>query len=225
MEDSTRRKFDKFEREQTFMADNAADFVKESPGDKAAKKHTAIIEEIRGLAAQQISGFSSAAQSVGNKDEMLDELLQTIRNMNRAANAFEDEVPGSGVKFRLPRNRSLQNILATGRAYHADAAPLESKFVEYGLANDFLDDLETLITEINAAGTTADSGGGQKAAATGGLLDAARRGMLNSRKLDAIVRIKYQNNAQKLAAWTVAAHLERSPKKKTPPTPPTPPTP
>jgi len=40
--------------------------------------------------------------------------------------------------------------------------------------------------------------------------------MDNSRKLNAIVRIKYQNNASKLAAWTVAAHLDKAPQLKAP---------
>lgn len=214
MEDSTRRRLEKFEREQAFMQDNAADFPKDTPGDVAAKKHTAIINELRDLAAKQLSGGGSARQGIGNKDDGLDELMLTIRNMNRAANAFEDEVPDINLKFRLPRNRSQQNILATARQFHTDAAPLEAKFVEYGLAADFLADLQAAIQAVDTAGTAADSGDEQRAAATGGLLDAARRGMDNSRKLNAIVRIKYTNNPQKLAGWTVASHLDRAPQSK-----------
>ena len=219
MEDSTRRKLEKFEREQAFMGDNAADFPKDSPGGKAALKHSEIINEIRDLAAQQISGFTSAAQSVGNKEDLLDDLTETLRNMNRAANAFEDEAPGSNLKFRMPRNRSQQNLLATARAFHTDAVPLEAKFIEYGLAPTFLADLQALITQIDSTGTAADSGGEQQAAATAGLIDAARRGMDNSRKLNAIVRIKYTNNPQKLAAWTVASHLDKAPQAKEPTAP------
>lgn len=213
MRDVERRKLEKFERQEAFMIDSAADFPKPSPGDTGAMVNKAIVTEMRGLAAQQISGSSSAAQNIGNKDEALDELYQIIRNINRAANAFEDEIPGSNVQFRLPRNRSQQNLLATARSFHENAAPLAAKFIEYGLEADFLADLQNLINEIDAAGTNADSGGEQQAAATAGLIDAARRGMNNSRKLDAIVRIKYQNNPQKLAAWTVASHLEGAPKR------------
>lgn len=223
MKDVERRKLDKFERQDAFMADNAADFPKDSPGEKAWKKLTDIIDEIHALAAQQVSGLTTAAQSVGNKDDLIDELYQTIRSINRAANAFEDEVPGSDLKFRIPRNRSEENLLATGRAFHADAAPLVAQFVEYGLEADFRDDLDALITQIETHGTQADSGGEQRAAATGGLLDAARRGMEVSRKLDAIVRIKYQTSPQKLAAWTVASHLDRAPRRKETPVAPTPP--
>lgn len=224
MEDSTRRKLDKFERQDVFMVESAADFPAGSPGDDVAVVNRNIVTEMNTLAAQQISGGSSAAQSFGNKEEDLDELLVMLRNMNRAANAFEVEVPGSNLQFRMPRNRSEQNLLATARAFQTDAAPLEAKFIEYGLADDFLDQLFGKINDIEQGGAQADSGVGQRAASTAGLLDAARRGMANSRRMDAIVRIKYANNPQKLAAWTVASHLERAPKKDEPtPTPPSPP--
>ena len=221
MRDTERRKLEKFEREDAFMSDNAADFPPATPGGIAATAHRGIIDEMRALAAQQISGGTSAAQSVSNKEDSLDDLMAMIRNINRAANAFEDEVPGSNLLFRMPRNRSQQNLLATGRAFHTDATPLEAKFITYGLGAEFLKNLKDDIDAIDAAGSSADSGDEQRAAATAGVIDAARRGMANSRKLNAIVRIKYDNQPQKLAAWTVASHLEKAPKKKATPPPPT----
>lgn len=213
MRDVERRKLEKFEREQAFMTENAADFPKDSPGDKAAKTHSDIIEELRELAARQISGGSAAAQSFSGKEDALDDLQQMIRNLNRAANAFADEVPGSEMQFRLPRNRSQQNLLATARSFLKDAQPLKTKFVEYGLADDFLAQRQTAITAFDTAGANADTGAGEQSAAVEGLRDAARRGMTNANKLNAVVRIKYQHNPQKLAAWTVASHLEREPKR------------
>lgn len=221
MRDVERRKLDKFEREQAFMNDNAADFPAASAGGKAAVTLTGIINEIHTLAGDQIVGEGSARQSVAGKGDALDEMWMMIRNMNRAANAFSDEVPNIEDKFRLPRNRSQENLAATARAFIADATPLQAKFVEYGLADDFLEQLQADIDAFDAKGTSADSGGEQRAAATGGLLDAAKRGMDVSRKLDSIIKIKYQTNPQKLAAWRVASHLEKAPKykKDTPPNP------
>lgn len=218
MKDSIRRKLDKFERQEAFMIDNAADFPAGTPGNTTAEVNRAVIAELNSLAAAQVSGGSSAAAAIGNKDDDFDEIYAMMRNMNRAANAFEVEEPGSNLKFRLPRNRSEQNILATARAYHADSEPLEARFIEYGLDERFRNNLQTLITSIELKNAQADTSLEQRAGATGGLIDAARRGMENSRRMNAIVRIKYADSPQKLAAWTVASHLERAPKK-TPPTP------
>ncbi|HEY0427550.1 MAG TPA: hypothetical protein VGC76_07065 [Pyrinomonadaceae bacterium] len=213
MRDVERRKLDKFERQDAFMVENAAEFPSGSPGSAVAVVNKAIITEMRSHAAGQISGGTSAAQSIGNKDEDLDELMQMLRNMNRAANAFEDEVSGSHLKFRLPRNRSEPNVLATARAYYADSELLKEKFIEYGLAGDFREALLAKLTSVEQSGALADTGTELRAGATGGLLETARRGMDNSRKMDAIIRIKYFNNPHKLAAWTVASHLERSPQR------------
>jgi hypothetical protein len=213
MEASQKRKVDKFERQQVFLNDNIADFPPTSPGGKLLAELSAVISEVRTLAAEQVSGESSARQHVGVKDEEVEALRQLIRNINRAAKAFEGEIPGSDLKFRLPRNRSEQNLLATARAFQADAEPLKAKFIEYGLAADFLDKLKTLTEAVDERAAAADSAGEQKSGATGGLVEALRRGMSISRRIDAIVRIKYENNAAKLAAWTTASRLERAPRK------------
>lgn len=217
MEASQRRKTDKFQREDNFMKDNAADFPADSAGGKTAKEAAALTGTIENLAAQQISGADDSRQHTSVKEDLMDELNETIRNLNRAANAFGDEVAGAEMKFRLPRNRSGQNLLATAKSFAADAEPLKAKFVEYGLDADFLDDLRALIAEVETRNAQADSAGDLRAEATGGLFDAIQKRSAISRKLDSIVKIKYRSNPAKLAAWAVASHLERDPQTKNTP--------
>jgi hypothetical protein len=213
MNASQRRKLDKFQREARFMADNAADFPGNSPGDKAANLQIDVIAEIENYAAQQISGSDSSRQETSVKDDYLDDLIEMIRDINRAANAFADEVPGIEQKFRLPRTRSQQNIVSTAQSFQTDATPLKAKFIEYGLDADFLTDLHDTIDHVRNRSSQADSAQGQQTTATGGLTYAIGRGMDVSRKLDAIVKIKYRNNPAKLSAWAVASHLERAPQR------------
>ncbi|MGB7202012.1 MAG: hypothetical protein WBD16_07055 [Pyrinomonadaceae bacterium] len=213
MEDSIKRKLNKFEREEAFMVDNATDFGGATPGAVTAAALSAAIAEIQSLAAQQVSGASTAAQAFGNQDDALDDLIALTKKMNLAARGFDDEIPGSRDQFRMPRNRSQQNLLAAARAFHSDATPIRAKFEEYGLAGTFLDDLQAAIDSVETAAQSADSNVGQRAAATGGLFAAARRGMSLSRRLNSIVRIRYADDPAKLAAWTVASHLERAPKR------------
>ena len=220
MKDEQRRKLEKGERELAFMIDNAGDFPGGSPGALGTATQTDIINEMKGLAAQQVSGFAGAQAEGDVKDLALESMKDLIDHMNRAANGFADAIPGSDMKFRKPRNRSQANIRATAAAFHADAAPLEQTFIDWGLDKTFLDDLQNAINDYDAAVAAEDTSGGHQAAATGGLEDAAKRLMKNGKKLDSVVNIKYSNNPQKLAAWTVAHHLEKAPKKtQTPPTP------
>lgn len=219
MEDSIRRKLDKFERQKAFFTENASDFPDGTPAGDVAAVNAAIVAEMNSLAGEQFSGNSASQQATADKDDLFDDLMLILRNMNRAANAFEDTIPGSDQMFRLSRNRSESNLLAAARSFHTDATPLAEQFVAYGLDIHFLARLQGLITSIETAGQRGDTGTENRAASTAGLMDAAKRGMNNSRRADSIVRIKYAHNPQKLAAWAVASHLERAPKREEDPAP------
>ncbi|HEX8246881.1 MAG TPA: hypothetical protein VF599_01760 [Pyrinomonadaceae bacterium] len=223
MNDSQRRKFDKFQRESVFMSDNAADFPLNTSGDKVAKDLATLIADIQTLDAAQTSGFDDKRQSHALKNSAVGNLRKSLELMSFAAKAFADEVPGTEEKFRLPRSQNEQILLAKARSFHADAAPLEAKFVEYGLPADFLAGLQADIDAFEQAAEAADSAGESHAEATGALTEAFKRGMTLTRKLEAIVKIKYRDNAGKLAAWTSASHLERAPQRRNDqPAPPTP---
>ena len=219
MKDHIRRKQDKFKRQDAFMIENAADFPSGSPGDEFAQVNRAIVAEIDELAAQQISGGSSSAQAVDNKDEDVDRVWAILKSMNRSAVAFDYQEPGSAAKYRIPDNRSEQNILATARAWRVDSEPLEAKFVRFGTDAGYREELQTLITRIEAHNAQSDTSLEKRGEATGGLTDSAKRGMENSRRLDRVVKNKYADNPRKLAAWTIASHLEKPPKRE--PKPPT----
>src|SRR5687767_3141419 len=106
MRDVERLKLDKFERQAAFFTDNAADFPAGTPGGTVAQINAAIVEEMQRHSGEQSSNTGSSRQATGDKDEMADDLMSLLRNINRAANAFEDEIPGTDQQFRLPRNRS-----------------------------------------------------------------------------------------------------------------------
>ena len=213
MEASQRRKLDKFQREVAFMNENAAEFPDNSPGDVAANLLTDVVTEIETLAAQQISGADDSRQHFGVKEELYEDLMEKIRDMNRAANAFADEIQGIEDKFRLPRNRSQQNILSTAVSFHTDSEPHNAKFIEYGLDTNFRADLLANINAVRQRDDSGETAGESRGEATGGLIDAFRRGTEISRKLDAIVKIKYRSNPGKLAAWAIASHLDRAPQR------------
>ena len=214
MEDSIRRKLDKFERQRAFFANNAADFPAGTPGGDVAAINAAVVAELNALAGDQFADGNAAAQAFDDKGALVGDMMKLLRNMNRAANAFEEEIPGTDQKFRLPRNRSESSLVAAANAFLQDATPLKDVFIEYGLDTTFLDDLQNYITSIEAAKQRGDTKSGDRAGSTAGLSDAANRGMKNSRRADAIVRIKYAENPRKLAEWTIASHLEREPKQK-----------
>ena len=209
-------KFDKYGRESAFMTDSAADFPKNSPGDKTAKRFAEVITLIQTLAAAQTS--RQVSQNLDVKDEALARLIKLCQQVNRAGNALGEEIAGIENLFRMPRKRSESLWLATGRAFQRDSAQYEIPMQEYIKTPSFRAALQTLIDEVEQSMTAADSAGEQKGGATGGLTDAFREAGMLSRRLNVIVLNEYDDNPQKLAAWAIASHLEAAPKR-TPKTP------
>lgn len=219
MNNLQQRKLSKYQTETSFIFDNPIDFPKDSIGEKTAKALLAIIALIQTLTGEQVSNLTR--QNIGIKDDRLQELIEFLRKMNRAANAMADEFDGIEDLFRMPRRRAEEVWLATARTFYTDSAPFDAQFQDYDLPATFRDDLSNLIKAVESASAAAGIAGVQRAGATGGLVDSFKTAGKLSRKLNAVVLNKFSGNAQKLASWAVASHLESAAKSKTPPTPPT----
>lgn len=213
MKDSDRRKLEKFERQKAFFAEYAAHFPAGSPGADVAAINSAVVAEMRELAGNEIYDETASRETTDDKSDLLGGMMKLLRNINRAANAFEEEIPGTNRMFRLPRNRSEKNLLATANSFLTDAEPLRKIFIDYGLDATFLNDLRNYIANIETSGQRGDEKTEERVESISGNSDAAARGMKNSRRADAVVRIKFGDEPEKLAAWTIASHLERAAKK------------
>ena len=64
MEASQQRKLNQGQAESAFMADSAADFPKDSPGDKTAKALNVQIALISSLAGDQKSGAARSSVAI-----------------------------------------------------------------------------------------------------------------------------------------------------------------
>ncbi len=206
------RQIDRGKRRHAFLTDNSADFPLTSPGGKVTTAIGEVITLIQNLAAEQSSGAFS--QNIGIKDDNFDKLKKMMRKMNRAANSLGEEIDGLEDLFRLPRSQAEEIWLARARQFHTDSAAHEAAFFDYDLAETYRADLMGLITAIEASGTAADIAQEQRGGATGGLEAAFRDLGRLGRKANNIVENKYEDDAEKLAAWAIASHLEAAPKRK-----------
>jgi len=216
MNDKQRRKYEMFLRTRNFMNEHAADFPANSVAGGLNTTLNDVITELAGLGADKISATGSASQAMDIKGDAREDLRDALRSVSDIAKAMAYEVNGLENKFRMPYNRSDQNLIAAGRSFAADAEPLAAQFVAYGLEAGFVDDLsdktDAFENAVNSAGTAAQSRIGTNAA-----FDAPiKNGMNAVRRLIPIVKIKYRNDAARLAAWLFATHIERSPQKPLP---------
>lgn len=213
MNDSHRRKLDKIDREDVFVADNAADF----PAGSKVAELTALIasEKARLLAfdAQQMSGFAGKRGAQDIYEDQRDALVDLLEEYVLAADIVDDEIPGTAAKFRMPRPRTDGNLIAAATSFFDDSADIENDLKIAGLRSGGRALLVTFRDAFQQTAAAHDSSEEKHAEATGGMNDAIRRMMDYSRSRDKSVRMKYRSNPAKLAAWNTASHLDRAPKR------------
>jgi hypothetical protein len=126
-------------------------------------------------------------------------------------------------EFPLPPEDNDKELLNAARALARNALPLKAQFIAHEMPEDFLEDLAADIAAFEAAiAKQSDSRGGHVAA--GEVLDDLfDEGTDLQRDLDGFMRNKFANNAEVLAEWTRASHVERAPRRKKPEGPSTPP--
>lgn len=215
MNDSHRRKLDKIDREDVMVADNPADFPAGSPVAELTAQ--IAVEKTRFLDydAQQMSGFAGKRGAQDIYEDQRDDLVDLLEEHVLAAAAIDDDVPGTAERFKMPRPRNDANLIAAATAFHNDSADINDALEDAGLRRNGRTILITFRDAFRQTAAQHDSAEERHAEATGGMDDAMRKMMRLSRRRDKFVRLKYRTNPAKLAAWTVASHLERAPKRNT----------
>ncbi len=218
MNDLERNYYNAFVGVRNFGADNAADFKDGTAGARNFAAVGAAALEMEQSGAVQASGASG--QTTAQKGLAIAQLREDLRAINRTARALAVDDSAVGELFRMPNGNNEQNLLAVARSFLTGATPLKDRFVEYGLPEDFIEDLQADITDFEQSVTEKSSVSGVKVSATASIGGAVKTGLEGLRRLRAIVPNKYRDNPAKLAAWTSASHIERAAKKKKPETPP-----
>lgn len=218
MNDNERRRYDCFLRIKQFGIDNTADFT---AIPIAVTNFGVITTEVAYLdtqGADQQDGFGDARGATEVKGTARENLRDEMSDISRTARSMEYEFDGIAERFRMPRNASDQNLLASGRAFFNEAGKNEEDFIAYGMSATFLTELEDAADAFEASFGTQGSAIDSHVEATAEIGEAISRGMVARRILDGVVRNVYKSNTGKTAAWTSASHIEKPPKSKKPPT-------
>jgi hypothetical protein len=228
MKDTEVRKYETLTRVGDFGATHVAAFPPTTLGGELFAVVNATVSELDGHLTRQNSGAGSARQATASRSEARDELRRDLEAISRTARSLAETITGLDDKFRLPRGKvGDQLLIGLARAFAADAVPLKGEFLRHEMPANFLDDLNADITAFEEAVNEQNVNVEKRVAATAAIEDAIENGMRAVRRLDAIVRNKFEDDAATLAAWTRASHTERSPRpaSKQQPASPPPPTP
>ena len=182
----------------------------------------ADIIEIEGLAAAHGAGRSEAKQGTQTINDAREAILAGLFAIREAS-----KVIGVEDKFPYPPRSNDEQLLQTIDVYGTNALPLKTQLIAHELPPDFLEDLATDKAAFRAANADRLNSVGDHISAREELHKALARGVEKLRDLTSLVKVKYANNAGKLAEWMAASHIERPARRAkagggTPSTPPTP---
>lgn len=214
LNDVQRRKSDKLNREDVFITENVADFPPGSPVAVLTGQINVEREKILQYAAEKESGYGDRRQAQEIYDARRDELLDLLDLFALAADIVDDDIEGTAAKFKNRYPRTDQILIARATSFYNDSEPLKAEFAAEGATGEKRARLLTARDEFQQAAGAHDAGEERHAEATGGLNESFRTAMELSSRRDKRVKMKYRDNAAKLAAWKVASHLERAPKRK-----------
>lgn len=217
MKDDFRRKMDKIDREEAFFSDNAADFAAHTKAQELIGLINAEKAIILAFDAQQTSGFDEKRQAQEIYENRRDTLVDILEEWVLAAAIVDHDIEGTAEAYKMPRPRTDQNLIAKAASFAANGTPIKAQLIAAGLSNEAYNNILPARDAFQQAALNHDSAEEKHAEGTGGMIASFRKVMNWSRIRGKIVKLKYRSNPAKLAAWQVASHLDRAPKK-TPPT-------
>lgn len=209
MNDLENRRIDMMTRVRDFGAAHAADFPPSSFGGEQFAIVASVVAELSQGAAAQASGTSSIQQATTSRAVARAAVREDVQAIASTARVIALDTPGLEDRFRLPRSGGDQSLLATARAFHADAAPLKAQFLRHELPADFLEDLAADIEDLERAISDQNTNKGASLSAGATIDTAIERGLDAVQRLHAIVRNKFRQNPAILAAWESARHTQR----------------
>jgi len=221
MNDYLRRNYEACSRGSDFLTDNAPDFNAGMPKAKSQALADAVAD-IEAKSADMAARFGEASMEVEQKGTAREILRSAVAAIADMAIGMEPDFNGISDLFRFRRNLPDADMLALGRAFHANSAAYETDFIDYGLPGSFRTELDAAATAFEAETSEAAVAKADRVGAGQALAAAVATAMQILRTMDRIVKQKYANNPGKLAAWASASTVEKAPQKPPPPLTPTP---
>ena len=164
----------------------------------------------------QVSGFLAFRDGAQDRKTTANEIRDKMRAISDMAKSLElAGAPGiTAIAFRMPAQRSYAALSTAALAFAENAEPQKAKFIEQGMAATFVDDLEALVTQLNADYQEREQGRIERASGTAGLEALADDCLKLIQRLRPIMREHLKDNPGLLGAWKLASRVEHSRKKK-----------
>lgn len=209
MNDRQRRIFDAGQRTASFMDANKPDFNSIAIARTYLDKLNAAIGQMIELGAEKVTRAGAAKDATLSRGDRRMLLRDSMRDISDQWKSMFDEINNEPNRFRMPRGGSDELLLSTARSFHAQALPIVSEFFARGFAHEFLDILQQRIDSLAESIDESEDARRIRVGTNAAFVEPSRTITDMIDRLDPIVKRVYRTNAQKLAEWLVASHIER----------------
>lgn len=203
---------DAFINMREFDARNSADYAHLPNAEANFVVIRAAIEALENYEAKQTSG--ARGQAVEQKSSIVAAIRRKMKEIARNARALNINDEGFRRLFSVPDSNSDGKLLAAAREFATQAAIHKAAFLRLGMLAGFIDDLNDDIEDFEAALNRKADAQGAGVGATAGIDAEIERGMKAATIIDSMMQNVYRDNPVKLAEWTQARHVKRSPERK-----------
>ena len=213
MEDKHHRRREMFQRLKAF-AGNRPEIPSTTVWPQLVTELDSVNADLAEQVAAEESGHSVKRTGTATRDDAREDLRDLVEAIVRTARAIDETKPGFADGFRGASQLSDRGLLDLAIGIARIAPPHKADFLSHAMSPDFLEELNAGIAKLQQTMTDQSEGkAGVKSAGVSidGTMD---QGMSVRRRMDAIARNFFRDNAAVLAEWETASHIEQAPKKK-----------
>jgi hypothetical protein len=215
MEDKQHRSREMFLRLKDFGASHT-DIPATTVWPQLITDLNSVIADLDGHVSSEQVGKGAALAGTTTRHAARQALREDIEAIVRTARVIGETKPGFDDKFRMPRGDNDQAMLdlALGIAAVIADAAVKAEFISHAMPSDFVEDLNADLAALQKAITEQSGSVADRKSAGVSIDETNGRGMMIARKMDAVVKNFYRNNAAVLSEWETARHVERAPRRK-----------
>jgi|ERR1043165_1438213 len=215
MNDRSRKRLRRGESVRDFTLNLPQPFPAGSKGAEIVTRIGQLVERVNALGASSATNTRTLRAVVDAKGKARRELRDALRAISRTAHAAGLDDPALKDKFRLPVGSVSDHLLlSTARSFVAEAAPLKERFVAYGMSADFPEALGQKIAAFEGHASTHHASRSARASDNASVAAALDELDREIGRLDIVIRNTFAQDGATLAAWEIARHLERVPKRR-----------
>ncbi|HEV2084406.1 MAG TPA: hypothetical protein VGR09_04940 [Gemmatimonadales bacterium] len=197
-------------RRKLDMAGRVRDFCRTHGGQNPG--HTDAVARLEerlaraeALAKQEVAGRLAVAGAVVNKEQLRQEIQETVALLAGLAGPAAREEPELAVAIARPRVQLSHQVFLTRARVAADTGSAHKELLaRYGMPENFLTDLGAALDNFERALNEKHMGRAAHVGARAELEAVTSEIMLIVRQLDALNRFHFRKDAESLAAWKSA---------------------